>query len=148
MSGPIEQLLTLQKSIAKATHTAAKEAVQEARKVTGKILGVEVVLKYESTGGRGTIMVYSGVYLNGERFGTEIEVHPWSIFKPMRVWYQVGDYLLEHQALEIIRLADVTDVEVTEEPYPAAEGPIRYYFTVDSLESVVALWKQLKHDKL
>lgn len=137
-------LIDLQTGLAKTTAREAKAACDEEREVTATIDGVDVVLKYEGTQGLGTVMVYSGVFLNGERFGTETERHPWSIFENSRTWYEVGDLLLKPQAEAIIRRARVQGVTATEEPYPAETGPVRYFFTAASLEAVVQLWKTLK----
>jgi hypothetical protein len=141
-------LIQLQAELRKTTLRSAKEAIDEEREVADSILGVDVVLKYEGTQGRGTVMVYSGVFLAGERFGTEYEVIPWNIFKNPSTWYSCADYMLKHQAEAVIKRAKVSDATVVEEPYPADVGPIRYHFHVGTLNSVVKLWKTLKKTKL
>lgn len=140
----ISQFAALQLLLANTTSRAAQEAVDEEREVSDTILGVDVVLKYEGTQGRGTVTVYSGVFLNGERFGTETERHPWSIFQEPSTYYSCAEYMLLSQAEAVIAAAGVSDASAVEEPYPTEDGPPRYYFHVGSLESVVKLWHALK----
>lgn len=133
-------IAALQKTLAANVAAEAKQAVEEEREVTDEILGVQVVLKYEGTHGRGSITVYSGVFLNGEHFGTEVEYHPWSVFESISTSYNMCGLLLHREALRLIQQADVDDARAVEEPYPTETGPTRYYITTKTLESMVKIY--------
>lgn len=137
-------IIALQKEKAAVTAREAKAACDEEREVTDTIDGVDVVLKYEGTQGRGSVTVWSGVFLNGERFGTETEYHPWTVFKDISVYYSCGEYMLKEQAERLLEQTGVTDARIVEEPYPVDEGAPRYHWHAKSLESVVKLFKATK----
>lgn len=137
-------LADIQRTLCAQTKREAAEAIKEGRVVSDVIDGVNVELKYEGQSGRGSVAVYSGVFLNGERFGTEIETHPWSMFEHMSVRYYCGGLMLAAEAQAIIMATGLTDAEATlrEESYPPEPpAPARYEFTTPSLEVVVKLFK-------
>jgi hypothetical protein len=137
----IALLSYLQRDLSRTTRRCAAEAVEEERAVTEEIEGVKVELRYEGTQGRGSVSTWSGVFLNGERYGVEHELIPYSVFKDPSVWYYVGGLMSMDQASRILAAAGVGDVSVVEEDYPPLPpAPPRYYFVSRSLESVVKLW--------
>lgn len=142
-------LSNFQKQLRKTTVDGVAEAVREERGVADTIEGVEVFVKYEGSCGRGSVSVYSGVFLNGERWATEIEYFPWSIFKDPSTTYRAGDYMSLATAKRSIKQAGVSKfVEPVEEPYPSDDGVLRYGFACSTLEAVVLLFKTVKANEL
>lgn len=123
---------------ASAAKLAAQEAVEEEREVTDRIQGVDVVLKYEGEQGRGSVTVYSGLFLNGERYGLESEHHPWSPFERISVFYRFSGPLSLETAEAMIRRAGFRngEVEAEEECY----GP-GYHLVSKELEHVVRMFR-------
>lgn len=135
-------LIEIQKDIARSASESAGKAVEECREVSGMIDGVKVVTKYEHTQGRGSITTWSGVFIEGQRYGVEIDHIPWSIFNEPSVCYEVGGLMTIEQATRFLETANLQNVSIIEEYYPPLPpDPPRYFFRATTLEDVVTLWK-------
>ena len=146
-------LRNLLDSAAKTTKQAAQEAVAEGREVTTNLFGVDVVLKYEGEHGRGNVTVYSGLFLDGERYGLEIEYHPWALGKGIELHYEFGGMLQKEEAEALVRKAGLvvaTDKAVAgavilcEDPYPDDDKPLLYFMMAADLDDVVKIFKAWK----
>jgi hypothetical protein len=146
----ISDLRNLVDAAGKATLAEASEAVAEEREVRDVIQGYEVVTKYSGTEGRGTVIVFSDLFVDGKPFGYLRERHPWSIFESITSYLYFGFHpLLYVDAISIANElfpGDVGDgklLEVLQDPYEESYG----YFATDyaNIEVMLAVfWRQSK----
>jgi hypothetical protein len=84
------------------------------------------------------------VILDGYHFANEIETVPWSIFKDVRVWFDVWIGLRREKAEELLDAAGLSagrdGITLVPDPY-CEDGEPYYWVSVDEFEAVLALWK-------